>query len=191
MLTPDSIIIQGLKGSERERHKQEEVLYKAYEYLITEGCRKYHLTREDSSSAYDDAFLSVVDNIIHDHFDGHATLKTYFSKIFYNKCIDQGRKNATNKNEVHKAAQLPEMMINQLPDSAKTIIEAMMTQELKNEVLKHLQTIGDKCKEILLRYQAGATDKEIAEELSYNNAAVAKTTRLRCLEKLRAKMQSR
>jgi DNA-binding NarL/FixJ family response regulator len=37
-------------------------------------------------------------------------------------------------------------------------------------------------------FEDGLTDKEIAQELSYNNAAVVKTTRLRCLEKLREKV---
>lgn len=188
MLPHDITIIEGLKGNARERHQQEEVLYKAYEYFIKEGCFKYRLTYEDSSSAYHDAFRSVVDNIIQNHFDGNSSLKTYFYKIFQNKCIDQGRKNATNKNEVHKAAPLPDEMINQLPDSAGTIVESMMTKELKDEVMMQLKTLGEKCVEILLMYERDLTDKEIAERLSYNNAAVAKTTRLRCLEKLRAKV---
>jgi hypothetical protein len=39
-----------------------------------------------------------------------------------------------------------------------------------------------------LMFEDGLTDKEIAELLSYNNAAVVKTTRLRCLDKLREKV---
>lgn len=188
MLPPDTIIIQGLKGNDRESHKYQEILYKEYEYLIVhEGCHKYRLTYDDSFSAYQDAFRSFVDNITNERFDGHSSLKTYFSKIFFNKCIDQGRKNATNKNEVHKAAPLPDL-IDQLPDSAKTIIEGLMTRELKEEVKAQMEAIGEKCKQILLLYEDGLTDKEIAEQLSYNNAAVAKTTRLRCLDKLREKM---
>lgn len=187
LLPHDTTIIQGLKANETERRKQEKVLYYAYEYFVEEGRRKYHLTHEDSFSAYDDAFDSVVKNIINNRFDGHSSLKTYFYQIFSNKCIDLVRKNATNKNEVHKAAPLPEL-INQLPDSAKTIIEGIITRELKEKVKAQLELMGEKCKEILLLYEEGLTDKEIAEQLSYNNAAVAKTTRLRCLDKLRAKV---
>lgn len=183
----DTSIIQGLKANYAERCKQEKVLYKTYEYFVEEGCRKYRLSHEDSFSAYSDAFVSAVHNIVHDRFDGNASIKTYFYQIFSNKCIDLVRKNATNKNEVHKAAPLPEML-NQLPDSAKSIIEGMMNQELKEKIKAQLQAIGEKCKEILLLFEDGLTDKEIAAQLSYNNAAVAKTTRLRCLEKLRAKV---
>ncbi|TKK67260.1 sigma-70 family RNA polymerase sigma factor [Ilyomonas limi] len=187
LLPADATIIYGLKADYPERCKQEKILYKAYEYFVDEGCRKYRLTYEDSFSAYSDAFLSAVQNIINDRFDGHSSLKTYFYQIFSNKCIDLVRKNTTNKNEVHKAAPLPEMLY-QLPDSARDIIEGMMTRELKATIKAQLEVIGDKCKEILLLYEDGLTDREIAEQLSYNNAAVAKTTRLRCLEKLRTKV---
>jgi RNA polymerase sigma-70 factor (ECF subfamily) len=187
LLPQDTTIIQGLKGNDKERRKQQDVLYHAYEYFIEEGCRKYRLTHEDSASAYSDAFVSAVDNIVYDRFDGHSSIKTYFYQIFSNKCIDLVRKNATNKNEVHRAAPLPDML-NQLPDSARDIIEKMMTRELKEKVKTQLEAVGDKCKEILLLYEEGLTDKEIAGRLSYNNAAVAKTTRLRCLDKLRVKV---
>jgi RNA polymerase sigma factor (sigma-70 family) len=188
LLAQDTIIIQGLKGSERERHRQEKTLYEENEYLIVrEGCHKHRLSYDESVSAYHDALRSVVDNIMTDRFDGNSSIKTYLYKIFSHKCIDQIRKNTTNKSGVHNTAPLPEL-IDQLPDSARTIIESMITREMKERVKEELKVLGEKCKEILLLYEEGLTDKEIAEELSYNNAAVAKTTRLRCLDKLRAKV---
>ena len=188
MQSQDTTIIQGLKGNERERLAQENILYLENEYLILrEGCNKHRLTYDESISAYHDALQSVIQNIINDRFDGNSSIKTYFFKIFSHKCIDQIRKNTTNKSGVHNTAPLPEL-IDQLPDSAKTIIEGMINRELKERVKEQLKALGDKCKEILLLYEDGLTDKEIAEELSYNNAAVAKTTRLRCLDKLRAKV---
>jgi len=188
LLPADITIIQGLKADYTERCKQEKMLYQSYRYFVEEGCRKYRLTYEDSFSAYSDAFLSAVHNIINDRFDGHSSIKTYFYQIFSNKCIDLVRKNATNKNEVHKAIPLPDML-NQLPNDAKTIIESMMNKELKDKIKVQLEMLGEKCKEILLLFEDGLTDKEIAEQLSYNNAAVAKTTRLRCLEKLKSKVR--
>jgi RNA polymerase sigma-70 factor (ECF subfamily) len=83
---------------------------------------------------------------------------------------------------------VPEML-NQLPDAAKTIVERLMTGELKAKIKEQLNAIGEKCKEILLMFEDGVSDKEIAEALAYNNAAVVKTTRLRCLEKLRDKVR--
>jgi len=57
-------------------------------------------------------------------------------------------------------------------------------------IKQYLEVIGEKCKEILLLFEDGYTDNQIAERLVYNNAAVAKTTRLRCLEKIKEKMKN-
>jgi RNA polymerase sigma-70 factor (ECF subfamily) len=57
-------------------------------------------------------------------------------------------------------------------------------------IKEQLKNIGDKCREILLLFEDGFTDREIAEELSYNSPAVAKTTRIRCIEKLKEKVNA-
>ena len=187
MLYQDAEILYGLKADYKERCRYEKILYQQYNYFIDEGCRKYNLNEEDSFSAYSDTILSALHNIIDNHFDGRSSLKTYLYQIFYNKCIDLLRKNTTNKQQVHKTMPVPEMM-NQLPDAAKTIVERLMSNELKAKVKEQLNNIGEKCREILLMFEDGLSDREIAEELAYNNAAVVKTTRLRCLEKLRERL---
>ena len=53
--------------------------------------------------------------------------------------------------------------MSQLPDNAKKIIEKLVTSELKANVKKQLDAIGQKCKELLLMFEDGLTDKEIAE----------------------------
>ena len=182
----DAQILEGLKADYAERSRQEKILYQQYYYFIDEGCRKYNLSYDDSFSAYSDAVLSAIHNIISERFDGRSSLKTYLYQIFSNKCIDLVRKNTTNKQQVHKTMPVADAM-NQLPDNAKNIIEKLVTNELKAKVKKQLDAIGQKCKELLLMFEDGLTDKEIAEVLSYSNAAVVKTTRLRCLDKLTRK----
>ncbi|HRI19819.1 MAG TPA: RNA polymerase sigma factor [Panacibacter sp.] len=188
MLTDqDKQILQGLKAGYKERIVQEKALYLQFRYFIDEGCRKYSLSGDDSFSAYSDAILSAINNIINDHFDGRSSIKTYLYQIFSNKCIDLVRKNTSNKQSVHQSTAVPELL-GQLPDGARGTIEKLINEQKRQAVKIHLETIGEKCKEILLLFEDGLTDREIAEELSYNTAAVAKTTRLRCLEKLRANM---
>lgn len=187
MLITDTEIITGLKGSYSERCKNEKILYQQYFYFIEEGCRKHNLLHEDSFSAYTDAVMVAITNVTTNLFDGRSSIKTYLYQIFSNKCIDLFRKSATNKQQVHKTAPVAEML-EQLPDGAKTIIDKLLNNELKEKVKAQLNQIGEKCKEILLLFEEGLTDKQIAETLAYNNAAVAKTTRLRCLDKLRAKV---
>lgn len=185
----DSDILYGLRAGYKERNRYEKVLYDQYAYFIDEGCRKQNLNYDESFSAYSDAILSTIHNIVNNHFDGRSSIKTYLYQIFFNKCIDLVRKNATNKQQVHKTMPVPEIM-NQLPDSAKTVVEQLLNIELKTKIKTQLNTIGDKCRELLLMFEDGLSDREIAAELSYSNAAVVKTTRLRCLEKLREKVRA-
>ena len=186
-MAQDSEIISGLKAVYPQRCRQEKIFYQQYYYFVDEGCRKYNLNYDDSFSAYSDALLSAIHNIVDNRFDGRSSLKTYLYQIFSNKCIDLLRKSTTNKQQVHKTMPVADVM-NQLPDNAKNIVEKLVTTELKANIKKQLEAIGAKCKEILLMFEDGLTDKEIAALLSYSNAAVVKTTRLRCLEKLRDKV---
>ncbi len=189
MTTSDTEIISNLTAGYAERTRQEKKLYEEYFYFVNEGCRKYNLTHEDSFSAYSDAFLSALLNIVSGRFDGRSSIKTYLFQIFSNKCIDLIRKSTTNKQQVFKTTEMPELM-SQLPDAARNAVEKMMNQEQRLAVQETLEQIGERCKEVLLLFEEGYTDKEIAEHLKYNNAAVVKTTRLRCLDKLREKVKT-
>ena len=180
-------MIQGLTNGE-QRRQHENSLYGQFEYMIHEGTRKYHLSQDDGFSAYSDAIVSVIHNIINGNFDQRSSIKTYLFQIFSNKCIDLVRKKTTNKEKVHHATAEPELL-DYLPDKARTVVEKLIDQQKVLAVKQHLSTMGEKCKEILLLFEDGYTDKEIADQLQYSNAAVAKTTRLRCLEKLKEKMK--
>lgn len=189
-MKPEDIqIINSLKSGGKERVQSEQLLYTTYYYFIDEGSRKFNLNSDDSFSAYSDAVLSTILNVVSGSFDGRSSLKTYLFQIFSNKCIDLVRKNTTNKQQVHKTMPVPELL-SQLPDAARNIVEKLITNEKRKALAESLEKIGEKCREMLLLFEDGFSDKEIAEQLAYNNAAVAKTTRLRCLEKLKEKMQA-
>jgi RNA polymerase sigma factor (sigma-70 family) len=185
----DNQILNGLLMSNGERAPSEKALYQQYKYFIEEGCRKYQLNSDDSFSAYSDAVLSAIRNITNRSFNNESSLKTYLFQIFSNKCIDLIRKRTTNKQKVNQSAAEPELL-SHLPDVTKGVIEKLMDQQKLMAIKQYLEVIGQKCKEILLLFEDGYTDNEIAGKLAYNNAAVAKTTRLRCLEKIREKMKN-
>ena len=75
-----------------------------------------------------------------------------------------------------------------LPDKTKSIIQQIIEKSQRTSLLQKLEEIGEKCKRLLLLFEDGYTDKEIAEIMQYNSADVVKTSRLRCLEKLKAKV---
>lgn len=185
----DTEIINGLHVGNMQRAHFEKVFYLQYRYFIEEGARKYNLAADDSFSAYSDAVLSAIQNIRNNNFNNQASLKTYLFQIFCNKCIDLARKKTTNRAKVHQAAGDPELLTH-LPDATKTIIEKLIDRQRIMAIKQYLDVIGKKCKDVLLLFEDGYSDNEIAEKLAYNTAAVAKTTRLRCLEKIKEKIKS-
>lgn len=189
MIPLEQQIVNGLKAGYTARLSAEKDLYLTYRYLIDEGCRKYNIVHDDSFSMYTDAVLAVIHNIAEGSFDGRSSLKTYLFQIFSNKCIDLIRKRTTNKESVHQSAGSPDLL-QQLPDAARTAVEKLMDEQKRKLLREQLKQIGEKCRELLLLFEDGLTDKEIALQLAYNTAAVVKTTRLRCLEKLRERVAS-
>src|ERR1700755_2388081 len=164
----DEAIIDGLVSGGLQRQTFENELYQKYSYFINEGCRKYNISSDDSFSAYSDAVLSVIHNILDQSFASRSSLKTYLYKIFTNKCIDVIRKKTTIKEKVN-ASSVETEMLGQLPDNAKIVVEKLIDKQRMMAVKKFLEEIGEKCKQILLLFQDGYSDKEIAEQLAYNS----------------------
>ena len=185
----DRDILAGLISGPRDRASWELQFYRRYEYFIGQGCRKFRLSTEDSFSAYSDALLSAIHNIASGRFDGNSSLKTYLFRIFSNKCIDQIRKNAMNKATVHHSVDAPEDLLAQLPDKARSAVELLIHRNKIETLRENMQKLGEKCRELLLLFEDGFSDKDIAERMDYNSPAVVKTTRLRCIERLRELMK--
>src|SRR5687767_11705541 len=106
----DTGIIDGLRQTAMEQTPYENALYLRFHYFIEEGFRKFRITKEDAFSCYSDAVIHVIDHIRNGTFEGRSSLKTYLYQIYHNKCVDQVRKNTTNKSEVHKSVMIPEML---------------------------------------------------------------------------------
>jgi RNA polymerase sigma-70 factor (ECF subfamily) len=85
---------------------------------------------------------------------------------------------------VHRTISIPDMLLH-VADSAKSIIQDMIERTDRELVRQKLNEIGENCRQILLQWAEGCSDKEIANAMDYKTADVVKTSRLRCLEKLR------
>ncbi len=181
---PDASLIEGIREGGPQRRLCENRLYEKYDYLIADGSRKHRLPTEDSASAYSDAVLSVIENLTTGRFEGRSELKTYLFQIFTNKCVDLIRKNTTNRQRVHDTLAYDDALL-QHPDETRPIIDQLIAQYDIGQLRQQMQVLGNKCQEIILAWGDGYSDDEIAKTMSYNSAAVVKTTRLRCLEKLR------
>ncbi|GAB3922119.1 RNA polymerase sigma factor [Larkinella terrae] len=180
----DSDLITGLKADGLPRRQSEDRLYQKYRYLITDGVRKHRLDEDECASAYSDTILTVIENVRGNRFEGHSELSTYIYQIFTNKCIDLIRKKSSQRSQVHNALSLDDSLL-QLPDSARSIVQQLIAQSDLERLRGLIAKLGDKCREMILAWGEGYSDEEIARQMNYNTASVAKTSRLRCLERLR------
>jgi RNA polymerase sigma-70 factor (ECF subfamily) len=180
-------ILQGLRSGGAHRPTYEKELYKSFFYYIKEAQVKYGLIEEDAASAYSDTIIIIIHNIVCGKFEGRSSLKTYSYKIFHNKCVDLLRKATTKRGKLDNTLPL-DSLANELPDNAKTAIQKLIAKDERQLVMEKLNEIGDKCRELLLLFEDGYSDKEIAGLMNYQSTAVVKTTRLRCLIKLKLKL---
>jgi RNA polymerase sigma-70 factor (ECF subfamily) len=145
---------------------------------------KHALSEDESFNAYSDTILAALDNINKEHFEARASIKTYLYQIFHNKCVDLLRKRTTNKNTVHRAEMISDRLM-QLSDSARSAVQTLIDKADWNRLREKLNELEEKCRQILMFWGENYSDREIASFLQYKTADVVKTSRLRCLERLR------
>lgn len=182
--TEEREIIDSINSNGVARKKGEERLFNRYAYLIKEAIYKHSLSYEEAFDVYSDTIISAIDKIAGSNFQGQSSLKTWIYSIFHHKYVDLVRKKTTNKNSVHRVSVIPDALL-QVSDNAKTIIQELISKTDQEILRQRLLQIGSACKELLLYWADGYADKEIIEFMNYKTADVVKTTRLRCLEKLR------
>lgn len=182
-------IVEGLKAGGLERRKHENALFAQFMYLVKQYEKKYSLPEEDVLGAYSDTILTVITNVINGNFEGRASLKSYTSQIFMNKCVDVIRKKTTNKNAVNRPGSI-DNLANVLPDKTRNVIQALIDKNERHSLMEKLNGLAGKCKQLLLLYEDGYTDQEIAKQMDYKSADVVKTSRMRCLEKLKEQIIS-
>src|SRR4029077_8892705 len=118
------------------------------------------------------------------HFEARSSLKTYLFQIFHNKCVDLLRKKTTNKNSVHRPETISDRLMH-ISDSARSIVQKLIDKADWNRLREKLNELEEKCRQLLTYWGENYSDKEIAILLQYKTADVVKTSRLRCLERLR------
>jgi len=183
-LSSDEAIIIAIQQNGRNRVKAEDELFKQFQYFIKEGIKQYSLPEEEAFDAYSDAILNTITNIISGIFEKKSSLKTYIFKIFSNKCVDLIRKKTTNKQSIHQTMPIADMMT-MIADSAKTIIQELIEKAELDTLKNKIMELGENCRQLLLLFAEGHNDKDIAKLMEYKTADVVKTSRLRCLDKLR------
>jgi RNA polymerase sigma-70 factor (ECF subfamily) len=180
-------LIEGLKSEGSQRRLTEKKLFEHFFYLTRLAQKKYDLGKEDCASIYSDTIIAVIQNVVSGKFEGRSSLKTYTYQILMNKSVDVIRKNTTNKTVYD--SDVVDTMTASLPDKARNVVQQLIEKGNQSTLAAQIRELGEKCGQLLLLFEDGYSDKEIAIEMAYNSADVVKTSRLRCLEKLREKVR--
>ncbi|MEO8584480.1 MAG: sigma-70 family RNA polymerase sigma factor [Flavitalea sp.] len=180
-------ILEGLLRGGSDRRLQEKRLYENFHYFIKQGTQKYSLPEEECASAYSDTIITVIDSVVSGKFERRSSIKSYAFRIFANKCVDALRKLTTNKQGIYQTSSI-EGLVTQLPDKVRSIVQEIILRNEKTQMMQKLQELGEKCRQLLLYFEDGYSDKEISSIMQYNSAEVVKTSRLRCIEKLKEKI---
>lgn len=180
----DEDLVSNLQQNSSLKRKAAEEIFNRHAWFIKDGINKYSLSEDEAFDAYSDSILQAINSITKGLFEKRAALKTYLYRIFCNKCVDLIRKKTTNKGSIHQTLPVSDLL-SMISDSAKTIIQQLI-QKTDVEILRSkMNEIGENCKQLLAMFADDFTDREIAEIMKYKTADVVKTSRLRCLEKLR------
>jgi RNA polymerase sigma factor (sigma-70 family) len=180
----DRQIIGLLRQKGLDKRKGEESLFNEYAYFIRDGMRKHRLSEEEAFDAYSDSVLVAIESISNETFKGDSSVKSYLYKIFHNKCVDLFRRNATNKNTANRAQSINDELL-RLSDRSRSIIQTLIDKTDWKVLREKLGQLSDDCRKMLLLWADSYSDREIAALMEYKTADVVKTSRLRCLGKLR------
>jgi RNA polymerase sigma-70 factor (ECF subfamily) len=180
----DQQIMQQLSEGGHTRRKAEGELFQQYAYFVQEGIKKYSLQEEEAIDAYSDALLAAIDAITNGSFEKRSSIKTFIYRVFNNKCVDTIRKKTTNKSSVNRTVDLPDTLM-QLSDTTKSIVQQLVDKFDLEDMRRRIASVGETCKTLLTMFAEGFSDKEIAATMNYKTPEVVKTSRLRCMQKLR------
>ena len=180
----DRQIIGLLRQKGLDKRKGEESLFNEYAYFIRDGMRKHRLSEEEAFDAYSDSVLVAIESISNETFKGDSSVKSYLYKIFHNKCVDLFRRNTTNKNTANRAQSIDDELL-RLSDRSRSIIQTLIDKTDWKVLREKLGQLSDDCRKMLLLWADSYSDREIAALMEYKTADVVKTSRLRCLGKLR------
>lgn len=180
----DRDIVNSLLQDGIDRKKGEEQLFSHYAYFIEQAIHKYSFQEDEAFNIYADTIIAAITRITNGSFEGRSSLKTWLYQIFHNKCVDLVRKKTTNKDRVNHSLSIPAILMH-MADTAKSVLQEMIEKTDRELVKQKLKEIGENCRQLLMQWAEGFSDKEIAATMEYKTADVVKTSRLRCLEKLR------
>lgn len=148
------------------------------------SAKKYILNKggsvEDAKDIYQDSIILFLEKIKDPNFKLEVEIEAYIMGIVKNLHLTQNRKTNIERLKLEKSNFLQSILTEE-----EVIWIEMATEKLSI----FLENIGSPCFEILNQfYFKKWSMKQIAENLGYSNEDTAKTTKNRCMQKLKMAM---
>lgn len=172
--TDESLIL----GIQSEAENWQNRTYWQFKSRMKGHCNNYFQQFDSTffETAYDDAFMAVLNKVRQKDFELTSQLFTFFTSIFNYKYLDQQRK------KKHNFDELDHIKIKQFEAS---VLDHLISKEHLSQTKELLKKTGKNCFEIiLLHFSEQRSYKEIAKILHLKNADVVKKRKYTCMSKL-------
>src|SRR5450432_705273 len=178
----DSELVEAIS----EKHLLEQAILQLYEEHA-EITRSFIMgkggTEQDADDIFQETVVSFIDSVQKGKFRQESGIRTFLVSIakhlWYNEIRRKQR--AGNREKLFEADREPE---------EDGVSEAIQDRELKNQLNRLLQELGESCKKILeLFYYENLSMKEIVSHLHYENEQVVRNKKYKCLQQLTEKMK--
>jgi RNA polymerase sigma factor (sigma-70 family) len=180
-INKDLEIIKGLKSNDEVKvNKTFRYLYRRYFKMALKIINKMDGNDLDAEDVFQEALLTLYENIRNDRFRGESSLTTYLYSILRNQWSVKRIMNNARKNveRYYSKKQYSELLYEQFLDLNHLEVKEILLERL-------LEDIGNPCKSILkYYYYDNLPMKEISERMHYSSEDTAKTQKYKCMLKL-------
>ena len=174
----DEEIITAIKSGGRKRQEVIRFLYQddALKNKIVYFVKRNSGNLEDGQDMFHEGIIVLDRNIRQDKFKGDSSIQGYLFSIcrflWMNQIRKQGKVSLTEDN-----SQLDSI-------AAETPESKLFTSEQKNILKQLLSNLGERCQKILELWKLSYSMEEIAKELNFSSAAMARKNKYRCHKSL-------
>ncbi len=155
-----------------------------YDYCTTALVKHDHCSLADAKDVVMDAIQVLNDKIVQGKFH-NTNLQSYILTIARNKLRNKHKR---DRKSLPFDPVKVENYLRQKEDSGSKLSESQ--QKKVDAVLLGLEKLGGKCKQIIRRnLYDGVPLKELTVELNYKDITVLKSTKSRCIKKLKVFIQ--
>lgn len=135
-------------------------------------------SEQDADDIFQETVISFIDAVQKGKFRSESSIRTFLISISKNLWMNEMRKRsrAGNRDKVFEISRDQE---------DPGISEAIGDRELKQQLQKMLDSLGDACRKILtLFYYENLSMKEMVAHLHYENEQVVRNKKYKCLQQL-------